>query len=208
MTKITTLFIFDRVTGEPIYGIEERPVPKSTVPGEASWPTQPFPLKPAPLGRTTFDPAKDFYGLDAGPRGLLQGPLGQERDVHARAVHAAGPRGLRGDVPEHARRRQLERPRPTTARGTRLHQRDEPGTGRADGPGRSARRRRTDLDADHSLGRRGRPVLESREQDPVLGPAVRRAGGGRREQGRDRVESAPRVHRIAQGARASATRGR
>jgi glucose dehydrogenase len=63
MTKVTTLFVFDRVTGDPIYGIEERPVPKSTVPGEASWPTQPFPVKPEPLGRTTFDPAKDFYGL-------------------------------------------------------------------------------------------------------------------------------------------------
>jgi quinoprotein glucose dehydrogenase len=63
MTKVTTLFVFDRVTGDPIYGIEERPVPKSTVPGEASWPTQPFPRKPEPLGRTTFDPAKDFYGL-------------------------------------------------------------------------------------------------------------------------------------------------
>src|SRR5262245_19469733 len=63
MTKFTTLFLFDRVTGEPIFGIEERPVPKSTVPGEAAWPTQPYPLKPEPLGRTTFDPARDFYGV-------------------------------------------------------------------------------------------------------------------------------------------------
>ena len=63
MTKFTTLFLFDRVTGEPIYGIDERPVPKSTVPGEAAWPTQPFPRKPPPLGRTTFDPATDFYSL-------------------------------------------------------------------------------------------------------------------------------------------------
>jgi glucose dehydrogenase len=63
ITKMSTLFIFDRVTGEPIYGMEERPVPQSDVPGEASWPTQPFPLKPAPLGRTTFDPAKDFNTL-------------------------------------------------------------------------------------------------------------------------------------------------
>lgn len=63
ITKMSTLFIFDRVTGEPIYGLEERPAPKSTVPGEASSPTQPWPLKPPPLGRTTFDPAKDFYDL-------------------------------------------------------------------------------------------------------------------------------------------------
>ena len=63
ITKMGLLFIFDRVTGEPIFGMEERPVPQSTVPGEASWPTQPFPIKPAPLARNTFDPEKDFYTL-------------------------------------------------------------------------------------------------------------------------------------------------
>lgn len=63
MTKMSLLFVFDRVTGQPLYGLEERPVPKSTVPGEQSWPTQPFPLKPPPLGRIDFDPAKDFYTL-------------------------------------------------------------------------------------------------------------------------------------------------
>ncbi len=63
LTKVTLLFIFDRVTGEPLFGMEERPVPASDVPGEQTWPTQPFPLKPPPLGRTAFDPAKDFYAL-------------------------------------------------------------------------------------------------------------------------------------------------
>ncbi|HVD93267.1 MAG TPA: pyrroloquinoline quinone-dependent dehydrogenase [Vicinamibacterales bacterium] len=63
VTKMATLFIFDRTTGEPIFGMEERPVPPSDVPGEAAWPTQPFPLKPGPLGRTTFDPKKDFNTL-------------------------------------------------------------------------------------------------------------------------------------------------
>ena len=63
MTKMSTLFIFDRETGEPLFGMEERPVPQSDVPGEATWPTQPFPLNPPPLSRTTFDPAKDFYTL-------------------------------------------------------------------------------------------------------------------------------------------------
>src|SRR4029450_3409937 len=63
LTKMALVFIFDRVTGEPIFGIEERPVPQSTVPGEATWPTQPFPLKPEPLARNTFDPAKDFFSL-------------------------------------------------------------------------------------------------------------------------------------------------
>jgi quinoprotein glucose dehydrogenase len=63
VTKMSLLFFFNRVTGEPIFGMEERPVPKSVVPGEGAWPTQPFPLKPGPLGRIAFDPAKDFYTL-------------------------------------------------------------------------------------------------------------------------------------------------
>ena len=41
------VFILDRMTGESIYGIEERPVPNSNVPGEHAWPTQPYPVKPA-----------------------------------------------------------------------------------------------------------------------------------------------------------------
>jgi quinoprotein glucose dehydrogenase len=49
--KMGLVFIFDRVTGEPLYGMEERPVAASEEPAEASWPTQPFPLKPGPLGR-------------------------------------------------------------------------------------------------------------------------------------------------------------
>jgi glucose dehydrogenase len=50
------LFILDRRDGKPIYGVEERPVPPSEIPGEASWPTQPFPVKPPPLGRHGFSP--------------------------------------------------------------------------------------------------------------------------------------------------------
>ena len=63
ITKMSLLFIFDRVTGEPIFGVEELPVPRSDVPGEATWPTQPFPTKPPPLARTTFDHQKDMYAL-------------------------------------------------------------------------------------------------------------------------------------------------
>lgn len=51
LTKMGLVFVFDRVTGEPVFGIDERPVPSSTVPGETAWPTQPFPRKPLPLSR-------------------------------------------------------------------------------------------------------------------------------------------------------------
>lgn len=49
VTKSGFVFVFDRVTGKPLFPIEERRVPKSEVPGEQTSPTQPFPLKPPPL---------------------------------------------------------------------------------------------------------------------------------------------------------------
>jgi len=54
--KAGLMYILDRRNGDPIFGVEERPVPASDVPGEAGYPTQPFPLKPAPLGRHSFSP--------------------------------------------------------------------------------------------------------------------------------------------------------
>jgi quinoprotein glucose dehydrogenase len=54
ITKMGLLFVFDRVTGEPVYGIEERPVPQTTIPGEVTAKTQPFPVKPPPLAKNTF----------------------------------------------------------------------------------------------------------------------------------------------------------
>ena len=50
-TKSGLLFVFNRVTGDPLWPIEERPVPKSDVPGEESSPTQPFPTKPPPFAQ-------------------------------------------------------------------------------------------------------------------------------------------------------------
>jgi quinoprotein glucose dehydrogenase len=43
------LYVFDRVTGKPLWPIEERPVPRSHMPGEQAWPTQPFPTAPPPF---------------------------------------------------------------------------------------------------------------------------------------------------------------
>jgi glucose dehydrogenase len=51
LTKMGLVFVFNRLTGAPIFGVEERPVPSSDVPGEATSPTQPFPVKPQPLAR-------------------------------------------------------------------------------------------------------------------------------------------------------------
>jgi quinoprotein glucose dehydrogenase len=54
VNKNALMFILDRVTGKPIYGVEERPVPQSNVPGEQTSPTQPFPLLPEPLAQNTL----------------------------------------------------------------------------------------------------------------------------------------------------------
>ncbi|HVP45965.1 MAG TPA: pyrroloquinoline quinone-dependent dehydrogenase [Bryobacteraceae bacterium] len=54
VTKMGLLFILDRLTGKPLFPVEERPVPRSDVPGEATWPTQPFPVKPPPLSRQSM----------------------------------------------------------------------------------------------------------------------------------------------------------
>lgn len=55
-------YVFDRVTGEPVWPIEERPVPQTTIPGEWTSPTQPFPTKPKPFERqgVTEDDLIDF----------------------------------------------------------------------------------------------------------------------------------------------------
>jgi quinoprotein glucose dehydrogenase len=62
VTKQGFVYVFDRVTGEPVWPIEERPVPASTVPGERLSPTQPFPTKPAAFERQgiTIDDLIDF----------------------------------------------------------------------------------------------------------------------------------------------------
>jgi glucose dehydrogenase len=52
--KQSWMFILNRETGKPIFGVEERPVPAGDAPGEWYSPTQPFPLKPPALARTSF----------------------------------------------------------------------------------------------------------------------------------------------------------
>ena len=87
ITKMGLLFILDRASGQPVFGVEERPVPASDVPGEQTWPTQPFPIKPLPLARTSLKreeitkrtPAAERYCLEQYDRyqhGDLYTPFG------------------------------------------------------------------------------------------------------------------------------------
>ena len=56
-TKSGYVYMLNRETGQPIFGVEERAVARSDVPGELAFPTQPFPVKPPPIARNTYAPA-------------------------------------------------------------------------------------------------------------------------------------------------------
>jgi len=60
-TKMGHVFVLHRDTGAPLFPVEERPVPPSTVPGEVAWPTQPFPTLPPPLAPQKLTP-DDAWG--------------------------------------------------------------------------------------------------------------------------------------------------
>ena len=62
-TKSGYLYLLDRETGEPLFGVEERAVPASDVPGEATFPTQPIPVRPPALARVRYD-ASDLVTAD------------------------------------------------------------------------------------------------------------------------------------------------
>ncbi len=54
VSKQGFVWVFDRVSGAPLWPIEERPVPRTDMPGEETWPTQPFPTRPPPFARQKF----------------------------------------------------------------------------------------------------------------------------------------------------------
>ncbi len=72
ITKSGHVFILDRVTGKPVYDVQEVPMPASSLPGETAWPTQPIPSAPPPLVRqamtiddiATLTPEHKQYCLD------------------------------------------------------------------------------------------------------------------------------------------------
>lgn len=77
-TKMGNLFILHRETGEPVFPVEERPVPQTTVPGETTSPTQPFPSWPPPLTPQGLGP-EDAWGLTLWDRGKCREMIGAMR---------------------------------------------------------------------------------------------------------------------------------
>ena len=66
-TKSGYMYILNRETGRPIFGVEEHPVPQSNVPGEATFPTQPIPVKPPALARVIYKPEDLVSAADTTP---------------------------------------------------------------------------------------------------------------------------------------------
>jgi quinoprotein glucose dehydrogenase len=66
-TKSGYLYILNRENGEPIYGVEERAMPNSNVPGEETYATQPIPVRPAPMARVSYSPADLVTAADTSP---------------------------------------------------------------------------------------------------------------------------------------------
>ena len=66
-TKSGYLYILDRETGAPIFGVEERAVPQSEVPGEQTSPTQPIPVNPPALARVSYEAADLVSAEDTSP---------------------------------------------------------------------------------------------------------------------------------------------
>jgi glucose dehydrogenase len=79
-TKFGLLYVFNRVTGQSLWPIEERPVPQSDVPGEESSPTQPFPTRPPPFARLKFDANDINPYLDDQEKERLRGILKNARN--------------------------------------------------------------------------------------------------------------------------------
>jgi quinoprotein glucose dehydrogenase len=66
-TKSGYVYLLNRETGEPLFGVEERPVPASDVPGEVAYPTQPIPVKPPPASRVAYQPSDLVTEDDTSP---------------------------------------------------------------------------------------------------------------------------------------------
>jgi quinoprotein glucose dehydrogenase len=77
-TKMGHLFFFNRATGEPLFPIEERPVPASDIAGEEAWPTQPFPTAPPPIVPQQLKP-DDVFGIDDADRAACKATIASLR---------------------------------------------------------------------------------------------------------------------------------
>ena len=98
-TKQCFLYVFDRVTGKPVWPIVERPVPQSDVPGEKTSPTQPFPTKPPRYARNTLQIPDDLIDFTPELRALARDTISRYRvEGMFTPPVIGGPKGLLGTI--------------------------------------------------------------------------------------------------------------
>ena len=196
-TKQAFLFVLNRETGQPIWPIEERPVPQSTVPKERTSPTQPFPTKPPPFDRQgvsvddliDFTPALRAEALELvkryqiGP--LYTPPVAKQRGRTARDHSASG----------RHRRRELARRRRSTRRRTACSSiRTRPRISAAVVPADPAT---SDFGYVAGQARGGAPVREARPRRSIPMRPPQRARCAWRRRPRRLVGAGPAAHQAA-----------
>jgi quinoprotein glucose dehydrogenase len=98
-SKQAFLYVFDRVTGQPVWPIEERPVPQSDVPGEKTSPTQPFPTKPPRYARNTLQVPDDLIDFTPQLRAQARDTISRYRVAGMFNPPLVGdPKGLLGAI--------------------------------------------------------------------------------------------------------------
>ena len=198
VSKQGFVFVLDRRDGKPLFPVQERAVPASTIPGEKAWPTQPFPTRPAPLLPTRIGP-DDAWGLTFWDRGRCRDAIAglnnegiftplAERPTLLFPGSLGGANWGGGGLPaapavaDRQRQRGAVR-RPADAR-----------CGREGGPGSSGRRPEDDVrdDAGHAVHARGRSAALAARHSlhrTAMGQA-RRRGSRRRAASPGRCHSA------------------
>ena len=136
VTKTGYVYLFERETGQPLFDIEDKPVPASDVSGEHAWPTQPIPVKPPPFAEQSFDEtnvtdiaAANRESVLAQLRKVRRGPAFNPPSVAGNGCHPGLPwrRQLVGGFirPDHRRAlRQLQQCAQSRHLGRRQERRD------------------------------------------------------------------------------------
>ena len=172
VTKQGFVFVLDRVTGKPVWPIEERPVPASTVPGEKASPTQPIPTKPPPFEHQGL-PGRRPHRLHAATPG--RGARDHQELRHGPALHAAvDPRRRPRRQEGHASAAGLEWRRRLDRRGVRSRHRDAL------------------CPVEDEPVRRGSPEGQSGRDQPALPRRIARAGGRSARAAADQAAVRPR----------------
>src|SRR5262249_52423766 len=98
-SKQSFLYVFDRITGQPIWPLEERPVQQSDVPGEKTSPTQPFPTRPPAYGRPFLKVPDDLIDFTSALRAQALENLKHYRVAGMYNPPLVGdPNGIRGAI--------------------------------------------------------------------------------------------------------------